>query len=214
MAKFNYGNAFEKYDMSGEIKVGTGIVKVHDIFNPLPNFMMDADVVFCDPPYNQSALSSYYTKAEIEEKQKFNDFLDVLFLRFQQIEPNIIILESGDKQLGEYLERLKALFGNNMTAQINIVNSFYYGNKKNTCKIIIASKDKIPDSIINIPEVDEEKIIWYICEHLDFKCIADPCMGQGLVAFYANKYGKKFVGTELNYKRLAVCVDRVTTGKR
>ena len=61
---------------------------------------------------------------------------------------------------------------------------------------------------------DEENIIEFICENLFFECIGDLCMGKGLVAYYANKNEKAFVGTELSKYRLAVCVDRVLKNER
>ena len=79
-SKYKYGDIFEKYNMDGEIHVGTGTVKVHDIFNPLPDFMKKADIIFCDPPYNKSALSSYYTKADL--KGKGPETFDAFFERF------------------------------------------------------------------------------------------------------------------------------------
>ena len=39
-------------------------------------------------------------------------------------------------------------------------------------------------------------------------------MGQGLVGWYANQAGKRFVGTELNPKRLAVLVESIETNKK
>jgi hypothetical protein len=39
-------------------------------------------------------------------------------------------------------------------------------------------------------------------------------MGRGLVGFYAHSDGRQFVGTELNYKRLAVLIERVKTGRK
>ena len=58
MKNFNYRDFYLKYDMTGEIKIGTGIVKVHDIFDELPLFMKQADceiAAFCDvyQPYSK-----------------------------------------------------------------------------------------------------------------------------------------------------------------
>lgn len=194
--------------MDGEIHIGTGIVQVHDICNPLPDFMYGADVIFSDPPYNQSALSSYYTKAERKgEAGKFTDFIDVFFKRIDEINPKIVILECGIKQTDKFIEKLFPRYKN-----ITQKESEYYA--KYPCNILISSNKKIPDVLTEMPRMDEEKIIDYICKKLNFSCIGDLCMGKGLVAYYANKYGKKFVGTELNKYRLAVCCERVTTGKR
>lgn len=208
--KFEYGKIYEKYDMTGEIKIGTGVVKVHDIFNPMPEFMKDADALFCDPPYNQAALYSYYTKAEIEEKPEggFKAFQNRLIEVIKEIGVTLVVLETGVKQTEDWLNLLEGVF-----PRSEIKESYYYKNKNNKCNIIVAGQE-IPECLQEMPYMDEENVIKYLCCNLDYTCIADPCMGQGLVAFYSNMYGKKFVGTELNPKRLAVCVDRVAKGKK
>ena len=70
---WKYGDYCQKYDMCGEIKIGTGVVKAHDIFESLPQFMKKADVVFSDPPCSRGNLTSFYTKAEKKNKH-INDF--------------------------------------------------------------------------------------------------------------------------------------------
>lgn len=204
---YDCGGYYKKYDMSGEIKVGTGTVKVHDLFQPLPEFMKEADVILSDPPYNQSALSSFYTKAEVKEKQRFADFFSVFFSVVDEINPRILILEIGVKQESLYMNILREKY-----KHIQISEALYYD--KNKCLFIVASNEPIPACLNDLPCINEEKIIEHICKELDFKCIADPCMGTGLVGWYANKYGKKFAGTELNKKRLALLVEGINTGKK
>jgi len=94
-------------------------------------------------------------------------------------------------------------------SNVSITQSYYYFNKTKLCWILQATND----DLIDLPYIDEQYMIEHICKELDFDCIADPCMGRGLVGFYANRHGKKFVGTELNKKRLAVLVNRITKGK-
>ena len=209
-ANWNYGGYADKYDMSGEIHIGTGIVKVHDIFNPLPDFMSQADVIFSDPPYNKSALSSYYTKAGLSEKPK--DF-ESFFYRFIEcvsvISPKLLCLEVGLAQKEMYVSVLLKMF-----QFCHEVSSWYFGNRRQKCVILFFSNEEFPECVLSMPEMDEEKVIDYLCRNLDYKCIADLCMGKGLVGYYSNKYGKPFVGTELNPKRLAVCCERVTKNMR
>ena len=57
--------------------------------------------------------------------------------------------------------------------------------------------------------MDEENIIEWICENEEFECIGDLCMGKGLVGINAHKNGKRFVGTELNHKRLSVLLEKI-----
>ena len=207
MANFDCGGYYKQYDMTKEISIGTGIVKVHDIFQTLPDFMKQADVILSDPPYNQSALSSFYTKAEIKEKKRFADFFNRFFEIVDEINPKILILEIGVQQEPMYLEAITGRYSN-----IVVKNALYYNKEK--CLFIIASNDDIPEFLKDMPELNEEKVIDLVCENLDYECICDPCMGTGLVGWYSNKYGKKFVGTELNKKRLALLVEGINTGKK
>lgn len=64
------------------------IVKVHDIFEPLPDFMKEADCIFTDMPYNLSLLNGYYTKAErTDYKSNFQCFIDRFFECIDEIKP-------------------------------------------------------------------------------------------------------------------------------
>lgn len=204
MKKFNYGNFHTKYDMSGEINIGTGIIKVHDIFEGLPEFMLEADCVFVDPPCSKGNLKAFYTKAEIEAERTFDEFNKVLFNLIEKINPLYLFVEVFKSNKEVVYNYIKSKYTN-----ISQTKSYYYNDKSKVCWILQGTNS----NLIKIPYVDEQYIIEHICSKHDFKCIADPCMGRGLVGYYANKYKKKFVGTELNEKRLAVLMERITRGR-
>lgn len=205
MNKFEYRGYYQKYDMSGEIKIGTGIVKVHDIFDPIPEFMKQADCIFVDPPCSEGNLKSFYTKADLEKRNNIDKFTERLFEVIDEINPKNIFIETFKKNneavWHSLLDRLYV---------INEFESYYYNNSKNKCYILHASRE---DNNFEIPLMDEEKVIEYICKNFEFNCIGDLCMGKGLVGFYANKYRKKFVGTELNKKRLACLLEHINQNK-
>lgn len=209
--RYDHEGLYLKYDMDKpEIHIGTGIVKVHDIFDPLPEFMMQADCIFSDPPCSKGNLRSFYTKAEIDQQNKeFSAFQERFFECVDQIKPLLLVLETFKANHEAFLEMVKARYQN-----VKVFDSMYYRNKKNHCYIIVASNDEIDPEFDKIDGMDEEDVIEWLCLYAPFSCIGDLCMGKGLVGFYANKYGRKFVGTELNKKRLAVLLERITTGKR
>lgn len=201
---FEYGYHHLKYDLSGEVMIGTGIVKVHDIFDQTPDFMKNADCLFCDPPCSKGNLKSFYTKASLDLAKTYDAFNEALFRTIDEIKPGRVFIEvfkSNKLLIEKYL----------ISRYINVstTQSYYYYNKSNLCWVVQASNAVL----IDIPYNDEQAIIEFICKAVDFKCIADPCMGRGLVGYYANKYNKAFVGTELNYKRLAVLIDRINKGR-
>ena len=204
--KFDYNDIYKKYDMSGEIHIGTGIVKVHDIFNPIPEFMKNADCIFCDPPCDKANINSFYTKADIEEKQtSYAPFQSRLFEVIDEINPEHLFVEVFKANKETFLLEIKKRY-----KFVHVYDSMYYRNPKNKCWIIQASNTF--DDDLKFDGIDEAKIIELITEKDFFNCIGDPCMGKGLVGFYANKNNKSFVGTELNKKRLAVLLERIATG--
>jgi hypothetical protein len=203
---FDYKGFYHKYEMNGEINIGTGIVKVHDIFDEIPEFMKQADCLFIDPPCNDGNLKSFYTKADLEKRDTISKFNNRLFDLIDTINPNHLFIEVFKSNFDEIFSRLNERYGTDMS----VFESYYYGKSTNKCWIFYASLQGVS---FDLPFLDEEKAIEFICKNLDFNCIGDLCMGKGLVGFYANKYGKRFVGTELNKKRLACLVEHIKTGK-
>lgn len=203
---WEYGSFYKKYNMSGKIKIGTGEIQVHDIFETLPDFMKKSDIIFSDPPCSKGNINSFYTKADKNKyHQSFEPFQKRFFECIDEINPKQIFIEVFKSNYDYFLEQLRQRY-----RYVNVYNSMYYFNPKNNCCILNGTNK---NHVYPIHEIDESKIIEWICKNIDFECIGDLCMGMGLVGFYANKYNKKFVGTELNEKRLAVLMERINTGK-
>ena len=209
MSKWEYGEAYKDYpvDSNGyEFSCGSKIA-VHNIFDPLPEFTKQADLVFVDPPWNLGNLNTFYTKADRDDRQSdFERFYTRLFECIREIDPHTCYVEVGKEYLAEFIIEMKKRF-----KCVTFYNSTYYRRKDNMCYVIRGSykRKKLP-----LDYVDEEKIIEWICANEEYDCIGDLCMGRGLVGWYANRHGKRFVGTELNHKRLSVLIKRIEEGKR
>ena len=207
MANWEYGGAYKKYDMDGLIKAGTGTVKVHNLFDPLPEFMKQADCIFSDPPCSTGNINSFYTKADRTDYQiDYMPFAKRFFECVDEIAPKTLFIEVFAANRKYFMEQCKERF-----EYVREYESTYYHKKTCRCWIIQASHEPITEYPFN--DMDEENVIEYICKNHPYECICDPCMGMGLVGFFANKYGRKFVGTELNKKRLAVLLERIERGK-
>lgn len=204
MKTFDYRGFYKKYDMNGEIHIGTGIVKVHDIFDELPIFMKGADCLFVDPPCSEGNMKSFYTKSGKEKRNNINLFNGRLFELIDEINPKHLFIETFAANNETIFNRLSERY------IVKEFPSYYYGNKKNNCFIFYAT---VEENEFELPYLDEEKIIEFICQNLDFETIGDLCMGKGLVGFYANKHNKKFAGTELNEKRLACLIEHINQNK-
>jgi hypothetical protein len=206
MSNWNYGDAFKRYPIKENetaIFDNGSMLKVHDIFNELPKIMLDADLIFCDPPWNLGNLNTFYTKAdkEDEHKKSFEKFYLRLFECIKKIQANICYIEVGKEYLAEFIQETKKIY-----KYVTFYNSTYYHKKDRLCYVIRGSnKSKKP----HLDGLDEETMIEYICKNEDYKCICDLCMGMGLVAINAYKNNKRFVGTEMNKKRLSVTIEKL-----
>lgn len=202
--KWEYGDAYKRYPIKEgpAIFQDGSILQCHDIFNPLPDFMLKADLLFTDSPWNKGKLTSFYTKAELEP---FSDGYDKFYMRLfeciKEINPLTAYCEIGKEYLAEFITEMKKIY-----KYITFYNSTYYHKPSNLCYVVRGSNKYRK---FHFDGMDEEDIIEYICTNEDYDCIADLCMGRGLVAVNAYKNNKRFVGTELNHKRLSVTLERL-----
>lgn len=204
--KWMYGDAIKRFPIEdGEVwsvDDGMGRVKVHDLYHPLPDYMLEADMVIVDPPWNLSNVNTFYTKADKqgEHKKSFNEFYQQIFNQIDVINPKKIYIEMGKQNVDRFEEELKKRF--------KIVERWeitYY--KKHLCYFLRASNTEA--SPFNYSGMDEWDAILKALEVEEYETVADLCMGRGLVGVGAYENGKKFVGTELNKKRLAVLIEKI-----
>lgn len=201
---WQYGGVHKKHDMSGIIELPNGsCVQVCDWLLDIPAFMLQADTLFIDPPWNVGNINTFYTKADKEYPGvDFLKFSENLWVRIDQITPKFLFIEMGKEFLGEYLQECKKRY-----KYVTFYNATYYKKKENKCYVIHATNDSKRRRYKELEDLDEEKIIEWLCKNHDYQCIGDLCMGTGLVGRYAFLNDKQFVGTELNKKRLALLVD-------
>ena len=205
MNRWNYGNAYQRHpikpDQIAIFDYGS-MVKVHNIFDRLPEFMLSCDLIFVDPPWNVGNLKSFYTKADRDDYQdKFSTFYNRLFECIAEIKAHTCYIEIGKDYLGEFLVECKKLYHS-----VTFYNSSYYHKRGNRCYVIRAAKKRAK---LPLDDMDEEDIIAWICENEQYDCVGDLCIGRGLVGINAMKNDHRFMGTELNHKRLSVLLEKL-----
>lgn len=200
-----YDNSIDLYPISdGEVyKLSDGSsITINDITEGIPAFMKEADCVFIDPAGNKGVLKSYYNKAELDcPYQSFEEFCQVIMQRIIEINPDRLFVEcfsTNRKALTEMVQRLYPC--------VKVYNSTYYHSQKYKAWIVQGTRQ--PEEY-PFEGIDEENVIYKICEVVPLNCIADFFMGRGLVAESAYKSGKKFFGSDMNRNRLAVAIRRV-----
>lgn len=204
MAKWEYDGSIHKYPIKeGEVwKCGNSRVAVNDLYKGLPDFMLQADMVFVDPPWNLGNLNSFQTKADLEERRaNFDDFLGLVFDAIRKIAPKVCFIEMGLQNYKKCEAFLKELY-----PFVSVYHSTYYNSSKNRCVML---RGAFTEPTFDYEGIDEIKIIELIMKHENFTCVGDICMGRGNVGIQAFKHNKDFVGSELNRKRLAVMINQI-----
>ena len=203
--KWKYGNSWEKYPIEkNEIwidKNSNSIVSVYNITKDFPEYMLDADMVYCDSPWNLGNANCFITKASSKEYiNSFDEFYNHLFQHIKSIKPYCCYLEIGKQYIGTFKNEMLKIFPSIQTWQIT-----YY--KKNPCFLIRGGHLDYQE--FNFENKDDTETPLLAIKAEKPKCVADLCTGQGLTAIAAYRSNVRFVGTELNKRRLAVAIDKV-----
>jgi len=202
--KWKYGNSWEKYPIEvGEIwqdkKTGSK-VSVCDLTDELPNYMMNPDMIYCDPPWNLGNANGFITKAGGANYLKsFKEFYSNLFLYISIARPWVCFVEIGRQNIEIFKMELS-----NIYPIVQIWPITYY--RHNACFLL---RGGISSTCYDFSGMDDKKIPFASINVENPISVADPCTGQGLTTIAAHNLGKRFYGTDLNKRRLAVAIDRV-----
>jgi hypothetical protein len=206
VTKWDYGDSWERYPIEpGEVwrerKTGS-VVQVHDLFYGVPSHMGQADMIYCDPPWNTGNINSFYTKAGIQQTREFLSFADFLFDAIARIRPAVCYLEIGKQHLALFEEQLAPLYPYLQTWPVT-----YY--RRNRSYLVRGGLHGYTST--DFTDMDDMHTPRAAMMSEQFECVGDLCMGRGLTGITAYQLGKRFVGTELNKRRLAVLIDKVAT---
>lgn len=201
--KWQYGDSWEKYPINeGEIwtHVATGSkITVHDLRTPLPEFMQNVDLFYCDPPWSKGNTNSFITKAGMNTYiSDFEVFLNNLFNQIKALSSKVCYVEMGLQNLNETVQRMHILYQHVAIWQIT-----YYQN--HLCFLI---RGGCMPPTVNLTGLDDTKTPLAAIKAENPLSVADLCTGRGLTLLAAHKHGAQFFGTELNRRRLAVAIDR------
>jgi hypothetical protein len=203
MAMWKYGNSWEEYPIkAGEVWVEGSTdskLAVWDLFDGLPDFMMEADLIYTDPPWDTGNIRSFYTKAGLDDRPTFTDFTRYLFDHLKAIEAPTCYLEIGKRNVELFEAELKKLY-----PMVQVWSVTYYG--KNPSFLVRGGQEKSSFCFTGHDDAHTPRLAM---ENEWFSCVADLCMGRGLTAVTAFEMEQRFVGTELHPRRLACAIEKV-----
>lgn len=198
----SYGKSWEIYPIEKEEiwidKDSNSMLEVNDITHKLPIFMMDADMIYTDSPWSLGNVNMFNSKSGREYMNHFSEFYNPLLKHIKAINPKVCYLEIGKQELDTFFSLLSVVFEHVQSWKIT-----YYGNKE--CYLLRGGINPVDFNYTGFDDKETPYSAIYLEKPI---CVADFCTGRGLTALAANKFDVRFVGTELNKRKLAVCIDK------
>lgn len=207
-----YGNAGDRWPVQvGDVwQAGPHTLACLDLETPLAErFYASVNrvaMVYSDPPWSTGNAKCFRTKAGLGSdgvtlERLWSRILELMLPRLGQGD---LYLEIGSQHRDDVAAWL-AHRGRAVTETWPIV---YY--RKHPCWLLRSRLT--PRSESGSPEgLDDTKTpAWAVSASTsDGDLVCDPCTGRGLTAVAAHQSGRRFVGTELHPRRLAVALDRL-----
>lgn len=211
--RWQYGDAGDRYPLEPGAVYSVGdrvILGCGDLEQGAGERLLEASgwtptLVVTDPPWNTGNVNSFRTKAGLADRTQFGVFIRRL----------IRLIATVDEVWMEMGKQSQALVTELLLAQGYTVTSYpstYYD--RHPCLFLHAIRPFRPVVRFDhgIPELDETPLTGWIMDHIcdpQEQTVFDPCTGRGLMALEAARVGARFLGLELNPRRLAVTVDRL-----
>lgn len=164
------------------------------------------DLLYADPPWDAGNAKSFRTKAGLTGAEVV-DFPDLLLkvLEVAKLADGDVYLEMGKKNAEELAFMVKAHGGVQVARwpityyRKNPMVLFQFGFSSRPPRGLVGTADGMDDA--NTPTWAIER------STAPNDVVADCCTGRGLTCRSAVLLGRRFLGTELNPRRLAVAID-------
>ena len=176
---------------------------------------MAFNLVYTDPPWTQSNISAFYTKAGFPEKRPpIDTLLAQIAALLRDHLAGVAFLEIGKQKV----ETFQQILANHEGHVLWTADITYYGKKP--CKLIAVAFNPAPEHRALLDEAqtgldalvsgkDDEKTPDIVFTQLGEYAtgVADLCIGRGLTARTASKHFLPCYGVELHPRRLAWVLD-------
>lgn len=164
-------------------------------------------LVYMDPPWNQSNISSFYTKAGVDQDGRRFPFTDFL-ARVMRVVRELAVPAYVETGLGSRVMFLECAHAAGLRETHEWQITYY---RKNPCLLFrlvrqedVALRGTIPNpSAFDGVDDDHTPGIAMQQETEPGDLVADFCFGRGLTARTALQHRRRFVGLELNKRRAA-----------
>lgn len=154
-----------------------------------------ASMIYCDPPWNASNLSSFYTKAG-RPKPEFN-WLDIYQRVLELADGKPCFFEGGVHQERELAELVRQPYYHawRITYYRKIECTLHYCGSE-PCDLNLTGYDDVVTPIL-------------VMQHYDTSRVLDPCAGMGTTSRCADQAGWFSLNNELNPNRMSVALSKL-----
>lgn len=179
------------YKVWREIKTKSCVCQ-YDLYNELPSFMQEADLLVINPPWNTLNLRNFYKRVGFSVDTNIKNFLIQLLCQILKINPKVFYLQMGRQNVDFLVKKLETEFSN-----IQIWDTVYL--RRNPCFLIRVGGHQKKIDFTGVDEQDVPKAVMAIEQ---FDCVGDLCIGAGSTGIAAYEAGKRFVGIDINQSSL------------
>ena len=203
-----YGNAHEEFPIEKDWAIGENRFRVGDIMAE-EDFQwavsQDADFMYVDPPWNQSNISSFFTKAGKQGlAPDFWQFIDRLLGLMTHVKHDSFI-EMGN----QHVDRFATAASEMGFKTIGAWKITYYGTRP--CSLLQVCKNESKVTGLNLNGLDDAQTPFEVCNSMpENSRVMDACTGLGATPIASVATGNRFSGLELNPRRLANAIKGVS----
>lgn len=209
-----YGDAGDRWPVADRDiwQVGPHVVACGDIERgDLGRFLSVTglpDMVYCDPPWNQGNATTFRTKAGQKRQVDYPSFFVTLMSALASC-PGDVYIEHGVHEIA----MVRACFEALGLRELNYWEIRYYRTRPCALYRLRTNGDGTPLSGDLFTGVDDEHTPLLAIQRSSApgQVVLDGCTGRGTTAVAAAEHGCKFIGLELNHRRLAVTIDRLAS---
>lgn len=162
-------------------------------------FCNGVDLFYCDPPWNLGNTKTFYNKAGKTYQFDFHAFLGSFFDTLKKIQPKVAYIEMGNQFAADAILRMKQLY-----PSVQSWTGTYY--RKNP---VVYIRGGAADASIDLTGVDDSKSPAVVIDFEKPSSVCDLCVGLGATPRAAFAAGVRFVGSELNHKRLGCAIESI-----
>jgi hypothetical protein len=200
---WTYGDHWERFPVRrGEVwAAGEHRVTCADITITSPVQVLGTpDLIYTDPPWNQGNVASFYTKAGQKGGGCFTALREALMRVFQTA--GIVWAEMGKLHIDDFISQMEQA-GGKLTHRFAC--TYYRTKLVYLVRVSFLGGPDLPAGVAErIEGADDANTPGLVMAAETWaRIIMDPCTGRGLTGRTAHKYGRRFIGSELNPRRLA-----------